>query len=98
MATTKKSTKTTAKPSRPNEADAVPAPAGARAPGAPAPELLGPDGEPVLRQPAEVAYADQLEALRQNESDTPPPSWRLSPRSVLTYIVGGQTLTATIRG
>jgi MoxR-like ATPase len=65
---------------------------------APAPELLGPDGEPVLRQPAEVAHADQLEALRQNESDTPPASWRLSPRSVLAYIVGGKTLPATIHG
>lgn len=61
-------------------------------------ETLGPDGEPVLRQPAEAAHADQLEALRQNESDTPPPSWRLSPRSVLAYVVGGQTLPATIRG
>lgn len=61
-------------------------------------EALGPDGEPVLRQPAEQAYADQLEALRQNEADAPPSSWRLSPRAVLTYIVGGKTLPATIRG
>jgi MoxR-like ATPase len=52
----------------------------------------------VLRQPAEVQYADQLHALRQNDADTPPESWRLSPRTVLTYITGGKTLTADIGG
>ena len=51
-----------------------------------------------LRQPAEVKYADQLEALKQNDKDTPPESWNLSPRAVLAYIVGGQTLKATIGG
>src|SRR5579859_5839251 len=55
------------------------------------------DGE-VLREPAEVRYADQLEALKQNDSETPPPSWRLSPRSVLTYITGGKTLKAKVNG
>src|SRR5947207_15986096 len=40
----------------------------------------------VLREPAEVCYADQLEALRQNDPDTPPKPWRLSPRAVLTYV------------
>jgi MoxR-like ATPase len=48
----------------------------------------------MLREPAEVRYADQLEALRQNDPDTPPTPWRLSPRAVLTYIVGGKTLKA----
>ncbi len=52
----------------------------------------------VLREPAEVAYADQLEALRQNDPDTPPKPWRLSPRSVLTYITGGKALKAKIDG
>lgn len=52
----------------------------------------------VLRQPAEIAYANEIEALRQNDSDTPPASWQLSPRSVLAYVVGGTTLTATIDG
>ncbi|MBV9124105.1 MAG: hypothetical protein JO112_12165, partial [Planctomycetes bacterium] len=46
----------------------------------------------VLREPAEVRYADQLEALWQNDPDTPPAPWRLSPRAVLTYIVGGKPL------
>jgi MoxR-like ATPase len=52
----------------------------------------------VLRLPAEVLFAAELEALRQNESDTPPLSWKLAPRSVLTYIFGGATLGATIGG
>jgi MoxR-like ATPase len=52
----------------------------------------------VLRLPAEVVYAHQLEALRQCETDKPPSSWKLSPRSVLTYIIGGKTLEATIDG
>lgn len=52
----------------------------------------------VLREPAEVRYADQLEALRQHDTETPPANWRLSPRSVLAYVTGGKTLRATIGG
>jgi MoxR-like ATPase len=52
----------------------------------------------VLREPAEARYADQLEALKQNDTDTPPANWKLSPRSVLTYITGGKALKATISG
>ena len=89
---TKKTTQASTKPTA-TKPGAKPAAAST-----PAPAPVGPDGEPVLRQPAELAYADQLEALRQNETDTPPSSWRLSPRAVLAYIVGGQTLSATIRG
>ncbi len=57
-----------------------------------------PDSADVLREPAEIRYADQLEAIRQNDTETPPPSWGLSPRSVLLYVVGGKTLKATIDG
>jgi MoxR-like ATPase len=57
----------------------------------------GGNGE-VLRLPAEVIFANQLDALRQNDPDTPPSSWKLSPRSVRTYIIGGATLDATIGG
>jgi MoxR-like ATPase len=56
-----------------------------------------PNGD-VLREPAEVRYADQLEALKQNDTETPPASWRLSPRSVLTYVTGGKTLKAKLNG
>lgn len=51
-----------------------------------------------LRDPAEVRYADQLEAIRQNDADTPPQPWKLSPRAVLLYVVGGKTLKAEING
>jgi len=52
----------------------------------------------ILREPAEVRYADQLEALKQNDAETPPANWKLSPRSVLAYIIGGKNLKATING
>ena len=52
----------------------------------------------VLREPAEARYAEQLEALKQNDTEAPPANWKLSPRSVLTYIIGGKALKATING
>lgn len=91
MATKKKTAKKTASTNK----KAKPAAKSAPGKGKPAPAREAPE---VLRLPAEVAYADQIEALRQNEQDTPPASWRLSPRSVLSYVVGGKTLTATIDG
>ncbi len=57
-----------------------------------------PPSSEVLREPAEVRHADQLEALRQNDPDTPPKPWRLSPRAVLTYIIGGPPLKAKLNG
>ncbi len=71
---------------------------------APAPQVAEPSAngdtkpETVLREPAEVRYADQLEALRQNDTETPPTNWQLSPRAVLTYVAGGKSLKATIHG
>jgi len=53
----------------------------------------------VLREPAEVKYAVELEALRQNDRDERPTPWKLSPRAVLTYVTGSKKpLTATIDG
>ena len=52
----------------------------------------------VLREPAEVRYADQIEALKQNDPDTPPGPWKLSPRSVLSYVTGGKPLKAKLNG
>src|SRR5262245_10846692 len=57
-----------------------------------------PPSSEVLREPAEVRHADQLEALRQNDPDTPPKPWRLSPRAVLTYVIGGPALKARLNG
>src|SRR5262245_39479223 len=56
------------------------------------------DPTEVLRAPAEVRYADQLEALQQNDTEAPPPNWRLSPRAVLTYVTGGKALKAKLNG
>ena len=53
----------------------------------------------ILREPAEVQFAAQLAALKQNDGDTPPSAWKLSPRSVLAYVVGtAKPLKATIDG
>jgi MoxR-like ATPase len=52
----------------------------------------------VLREPAEVRYADQLEALKQNDPDKPPAPWKLSPRAVLWYVVGCKSLKAKLNG
>src|SRR5436190_10613125 len=57
-----------------------------------------PNANDVLREPAELRYANQLEALKQNDAETPPANWRLSPRAALAYIVGGKTLKAKING
>ena len=43
----------------------------------------------MLRVPAEVFYAKELEALIQADKHDKPPGWRMSPRAVLTYICGG---------
>jgi len=54
----------------------------------------------VLRQPAERRRSDELEALRQNDTHPRPAGWRLSPRAVLTFVVGsgGRELTYEVDG
>lgn len=49
------------------------------------------NGQQVLRQPAEVLYAEEISELIKNEKYNKPVGWRMSPRSVLTYICGGQS-------
>src|SRR6266567_736632 len=43
-----------------------------------------------LRQPAEILFAEELDALLKAERHAVPTGWRMSPRSVLTYICGGK--------
>lgn len=43
----------------------------------------------VLRQSAEQMYQAELDALIANESNPVPVGWQMSPKSVLTYIMGG---------
>lgn len=46
--------------------------------------------EQVLRAHAEDAYADELAALERADDRPRPPSWRLSPWAVSTYLLGGE--------
>ncbi len=47
--------------------------------------------EDVLRQPAELLYAHELEALKEEDkSEEKPIGWQLSPKAVLKFIVGGK--------
>lgn len=43
----------------------------------------------VLRQHAEQQYAEELAALREEDTRQRPPNWSLSPWAVRTYIMGG---------
>ncbi len=43
----------------------------------------------VLRPHAEQIYAAELAALREADDRPRPPSWRLSPQAVVTYLLGG---------
>jgi MoxR-like ATPase len=56
------------------------------APAAPAPDRL--DGD-VLRAHAEAQFAAELAALDRVDDRPRPPSWRLSPWAVVTYLLGG---------
>jgi MoxR-like ATPase len=44
----------------------------------------------MLRAPAEVLYAEEIEHLVKEDKHERPPGWRMSPRAVLTYICGGK--------
>jgi MoxR-like ATPase len=44
----------------------------------------------ILRQHAEQQFAQELEELIKQDSGTVPANWRMSPQSVLTYIMGGK--------
>ncbi len=47
-------------------------------------------GDDTLRLPAEVLYAEEIAELIKAEKHDKPTGWRMSPRSVLTYICGGK--------
>lgn len=44
----------------------------------------------ILRLPAEQQYVDEIEVLKSCEKEWVPKGWQMSPRSVLTYIMGGK--------
>jgi len=43
----------------------------------------------ILRHHAEEQFAEELEELKKCDSSPLPPSWKLSPLSVVTYLMGG---------
>lgn len=49
-----------------------------------------PDQPNLLRQPAEVQYAEELAELIRADGKPRPPNWRMSPWSVATYLLGGK--------
>lgn len=44
----------------------------------------------ILRQHAEDLFVQELEELKKQDSDKRPQNWKLSPQSVVTYLVGGK--------
>ena len=50
----------------------------------------------MLRLPAEVMFAEEIDELIKADRHPKPTGWRMSPRSVLTYIVGGKCGNLTI--
>lgn len=50
----------------------------------------------MLRAPAEVLYAEELEQLAKTDTHPRPPGWKLSARAVATYITGGKAGTLTV--
>ena len=49
-----------------------------------------------LRLPAEELYRDEIAALVKTDNGEKPTGWAMSPRSVLTYVVGGKVGKTTI--
>ncbi|MBL8834662.1 MAG: AAA family ATPase [Alphaproteobacteria bacterium] len=45
----------------------------------------------VLRPPAEQTHAKELAALKAADGGPKPANWQLSPRAVVTYLMGGKT-------
>src|SRR5688572_30975704 len=44
----------------------------------------------ILRQHAEQLFAHELDELKKQDGDKLPANWKLSPQSVVTYLIGGK--------
>ncbi|RUV22885.1 AAA family ATPase [Mesorhizobium sp. M7A.F.Ca.MR.245.00.0.0] len=49
-----------------------------------------------IRLPVEQAYAGELQALSRNDDRQRPAGWSLSPKAVLTYLLGGKADDGTV--
>src|SRR6218665_9049 len=43
-----------------------------------------------IRQHSEIQFATELDELKKQDTDKRPPNWLLSPRAVVTYLIGGK--------
>lgn len=50
----------------------------------------------ILRQPAEVIYQAELDALKADDQGQKPENWHLSPQSVVKYLLGGTTASGQV--
>jgi MoxR-like ATPase len=57
---------------------------------------IGNTGTELLRPHAEQVYAAELDALGRADDLPRPPSWRLSPQAVVTYLLGGALADGTL--
>jgi MoxR-like ATPase len=57
---------------------------------APTTQHPSPTTPSILRQHAETQFADELAALAKSDTRQKPPSWKLSPWAVATYLLGGK--------
>src|SRR5262245_18743159 len=53
-------------------------------------------GNGMLRAPAELLYAEELEQLAKADTHPRPPNWKLSPWAVATYVTGGKAGSMTV--
>ena len=44
----------------------------------------------ILRQHAEQLYAQELDELQKQDDNKRPANWKLSPQSVVVYLIGGK--------
>jgi MoxR-like ATPase len=49
-----------------------------------------------VRQPVEVEYRQELDALTKADKKPKPPGWLMSPQSVVTYLMGGKVGSTAI--
>ncbi len=50
----------------------------------------------ILRLPAETTFAAELEALKRGDQGPRPQGWSLSPKAVVTYLMGGKSADGTV--
>ena len=52
---------------------------------------------PILRQKTESLLREELDWLREHDQEDRPENWELSPRSVLTFVLGGEVAGKTVK-